>query len=684
MSSGEIMNRRIAQVCLGKKTSWLDSPACGAHHAINRPPEGILTMMKELLLIAVFLAPLQGPPQTRSGSVVGRLLTMDGQPAVGIRVSAMAVPDSGIPASTATTLLSFVLTDSSGRYRLENIPAGRYYVTAGLVDLPTYYPGVPALSSATAVNVTAGAAVTGIDFTMAVPAGVTVSGRAILPATPIVTPIRRAALIGGGGPAQETTLGADGSFQFLKVRPGTYTLLLNVGAPTQNVSIAVADKDITGLEIVVPLMVPVTGTLVIEGGGPAPRLSLSFAAYNGGGATVPGTGVVTQGQLRTQLPEGEYRISWSALPAGYSLKSITAGSVDVLANPFKVAAGSPPPPLNVTLGVTLPAPWVKVSGRIVSPRPIQMAPPYQLTLMGTLVDPMNIAANADGSFEFPRVLAGAYTLRLAYPALPTPPTSLMVTNKDLSGIEIAIPAMKEITGRVTVDGLGQITPRLTFAVADPSGAVPVVAVGQPDGTFRVTLPEGDRRITLNVPGYSVKTLSYGNIDVLREPMLRISGTDSAQMQLVLVPSATVTGGVSGGVLGGVVGGIGAGVPGGVLGAILAPAQVNRGVAAPPPPPPPPPSPPQRLGGDVAQANLLSSVAPVYPVEARAARVQDYVMLQATIDKNGNVADLRVIRGHPLLNEAALAAVKQWRYRPQMLNGQPIEVITTITVNFSLQ
>jgi TonB family protein len=107
-------------------------------------------------------------------------------------------------------------------------------------------------------------------------------------------------------------------------------------------------------------------------------------------------------------------------------------------------------------------------------------------------------------------------------------------------------------------------------------------------------------------------------------------------------------------------------------------------APPPPPPPPPPQAPQRIGGDVAQANLLVQVKPEYPPLARAARVQDYVMLQATISKDGKVTSLNVLRGHPLLNEAALAAVRQWQYKPQTLNGQVIEVVTTITVNFSFQ
>jgi protein TonB len=128
----------------------------------------------------------------------------------------------------------------------------------------------------------------------------------------------------------------------------------------------------------------------------------------------------------------------------------------------------------------------------------------------------------------------------------------------------------------------------------------------------------------------------------------------------------------------------------VLGGILTDDMKNTAAAPKPPPPPPPPQPPppppppppQRIGGDVAQANLISSPKPTYPPLARAARVTGVVLLQATISKQGTIEDLKVITGHPLLNDAAIEAVKQWRYKPQQLNGQPIEVITTITVNFS--
>ncbi len=123
----------------------------------------------------------------------------------------------------------------------------------------------------------------------------------------------------------------------------------------------------------------------------------------------------------------------------------------------------------------------------------------------------------------------------------------------------------------------------------------------------------------------------------------------------------------------------------------------RGEITPPGPPPlpapavqPPPPPvitkaePIRRGGNVQAANLTYQVNPVYPPLARQIRVQGVVVMEAVINKEGSIESLRVISGHPLLNQAALDAVKQWRYRPTMLNGEPVEVITTVTVTFSLR
>ena len=90
-----------------------------------------------------------------------------------------------------------------------------------------------------------------------------------------------------------------------------------------------------------------------------------------------------------------------------------------------------------------------------------------------------------------------------------------------------------------------------------------------------------------------------------------------------------------------------------------------------------------MGGQVQAAKLAAQPKPTYPPLARQARIQGTVRLEAVISKEGSIEELKVVSGHPLLIQSALDAVKQWRYQPTMLNGVPVEVITTIDVNFTL-
>lgn len=108
----------------------------------------------------------------------------------------------------------------------------------------------------------------------------------------------------------------------------------------------------------------------------------------------------------------------------------------------------------------------------------------------------------------------------------------------------------------------------------------------------------------------------------------------------------------------------------------------------PPPPPavaPAPTRPVRPGGNIRPPERVTYVAPVYPTVALAARVRGLVIIEATIDTQGKVQEARVLRSDsPLLNDAALAAVRQWIYTPTLLNGVPVSVVMTVTVNFQLQ
>ena len=95
--------------------------------------------------------------------------------------------------------------------------------------------------------------------------------------------------------------------------------------------------------------------------------------------------------------------------------------------------------------------------------------------------------------------------------------------------------------------------------------------------------------------------------------------------------------------------------------------------------------PQRIkvGGNVQAAMLVNKVSPVYPEQAKTAGIQGSVTLQIVIGKDGSVETVTPVDGHPLLVAAAQDAVKQWVYKPTLLNGQPVEVSTTVTVPFDL-
>jgi periplasmic protein TonB len=124
-------------------------------------------------------------------------------------------------------------------------------------------------------------------------------------------------------------------------------------------------------------------------------------------------------------------------------------------------------------------------------------------------------------------------------------------------------------------------------------------------------------------------------------------------------------------------------PGGVANGV--PNAVLSEIARAAPPAVVKPAPPQklRISSGVAAGLLVVQVKPQYPRLAMQARVQGTVVLQAVIGKDGAVHDLQVISGHPLLAPAAIEAVRQWRYRPYLLNNDPVEVDTQINVNFTL-
>ncbi len=139
----------------------------------------------------------------------------------------------------------------------------------------------------------------------------------------------------------------------------------------------------------------------------------------------------------------------------------------------------------------------------------------------------------------------------------------------------------------------------------------------------------------------------------------------------------ITAGVAGGIPGGVVGGQMGGVIGGIISGasrtyIPGPAPVTSGPRAP-----------LRVGGHVRTPRLLVQATPIYPAAAKQSRIEGTVLIDSVIDSKGDVVEMQVISGHPLLLNAALGAVRQWKYEPTYLNDQPIAVQLIVTVMFTL-
>jgi len=167
-------------------------------------------------------------------------------------------------------------------------------------------------------------------------------------------------------------------------------------------------------------------------------------------------------------------------------------------------------------------------------------------------------------------------------------------------------------------------------------------------------------------------------DLLSTGQLRTPSRIPQKVQMIREDEAPPPMPVGGGVVGGVPGGIPGGTLNGVLNSIVS---SSNSVAVPKFTPVAPQR--VRISSGVTQGLLIHRVEPAYPPLAKAARIQGNVVLSAVIDINGQIQNLQLVSGHPMLVPAALAAVRQWRYKPYLLNGTPVEVETTITVIFTL-
>ncbi len=418
--------------------------------------------MRAFWLAAIFLAQSRIPVQVEPGTVTGRLLSVNGTPAAGVRIA--AVPVDSEEQAGGPVLLGISQTEADGRYRLENIPPGRYYIFAGLIDFPSYYPDATSLERATAVVVDSGSTLSGVDFTMARPAGLTVSGRIEIPDTMrlsgAMVSLTSQGTRGIAGTSMQFRAGSDGAFEFLRVPPGEYRLTSSL-LGSMPLNLKVSDSDLADLAL--PVVdcnagVRVSGRLV--GAPPSPIRMITLAGSKAGCAA--STTIEADGSFSfDHVPEGDYRLQLTPVPLGWTATSLMVGTTDI--------AGAV---------VTLPA-SIAVKGHAV----VEDGSRFPRTSRGT---PIAIQARRngggdvvasvldDGTFELP-LPVGSYRVSVA--GIPSGYTLQSITrgftNLSTSNLEVDEPSSEDIhlTLRPTrrPDTGVRLTGHLTFAA---TGALP--------------------------------------------------------------------------------------------------------------------------------------------------------------------------------------------------------------------
>jgi hypothetical protein len=331
----------------------------------------ILSFLLSILLI-------QGAARaTDTGVVGGTLRYPDGRPAAGVRVAAMVAPEAALNSREASTLVALGQTDNSGSYRLEGIPPGRYFIVAGRVNSPTYYPGVRDLAAATILEIRANTTAAPMDFE--------IPEQSAIPGLP------------------------EGYFRL----PNTLNLRILPEPPPVQISGRIVLKD-------APSGAPMPPRIVVDALAPVSRPNITSNRP----VRVP---VAADGTFTVPIQSGDWRIQVRGLPEGYSVLSITSGSADVQRQSFSAQPGAN---LVVTLGVDL-RPRFRVSGRVLEDgtgRPL-LGEFIELAQQSGPV--VRIIINSEGRFDFTRLLPGTYVLRLSSTILQVPEQQVTVTESDV-------------------------------------------------------------------------------------------------------------------------------------------------------------------------------------------------------------------------------------------------------------
>lgn len=362
-----------------------------------------------LLLLLQSPSVTPAPDYVAPGAVSGKLLTIDGVPAVNTRVVAIRLPNN--PNNTPDDSRNYfdpgaptdrTLTDNEGNFRLQELVPGRYFLLAGAAGAGTYYPDSPVMKGAEALTVESGYEISGLDFQLKTRLGGRVSGR--VNASMAALGSRTATLTGGIlEELLEVPISSQGTFEFGHVPPGKY--LLSLYPPTPGIAsmpITVGNDDVSGRELV-PLPVKKVSGRIIVRNGTIPHGILGFFTEK----TYVGATINPDGTFSIELHAAHHQIDFAGLPVGYSLATVRVG--DRTTTDGLVVGNTDVSDVLIT--VNAPKQLAVVRGKITGLAPERYAStPVELT--GPTFNRLLADIEPSGAFEFPAVIPGLYRLTL--------------------------------------------------------------------------------------------------------------------------------------------------------------------------------------------------------------------------------------------------------------------------------
>jgi hypothetical protein len=280
------------------------------------------------LVLALWFQPPQAP---RAGGVAGQILTRDGVPAGAVRVAAIpapprdARPEDGSQYYTMPLPVRSVLTAADGRYRLANLPPGRYHVIAGLLGQATYFPSTLEWARATVITIGPGAADAQADIRLATPYGGRVRGR-VNP--PPIGGTGEIAVLSGVALEEllEVPVGADGVFEFGHVPRGSYLVSLFPTPPGMaSFPFLVSDADVTPIALARRPLRTLSGRIVVRGGAPLPPAILAFTTARSHVSAALGP----DGTFLARVQPERHLTDLGGLPVGYAVASVRLKGADV-------------------------------------------------------------------------------------------------------------------------------------------------------------------------------------------------------------------------------------------------------------------------------------------------------------------------------------------------------------------